>query len=420
MLYNDINYQEFIKFTNSGIQVATYTEVRAAITKRYKEIYGADIEISTASADGQFIEMMSLIINNILNSVKAMYMQLDPSQANGIYLDKICSLTNVVRKSATKSIANLVVTLRDTSSLTVRSLVFVDKAGIEWNYLSDTDLTLEPDTPQTIKVECSQYGPVDAPEGWIYQTLENLPIAVSQSIPAELGSYEETDEELRQRRSDSLSYKGTTSIESLKSTLLAIEGIEDAYIQNVTDNVSTNEDGTSLSGHTVYVCLKQRANVDIPDSVIGSAIYEKLTPGIPASVGDWTNHPSTTGTKQSFSYPTGLSGVTQTVEWKKCTPVNPRINITLTKLANYDNNTAFIIMNNIIDYCNSLDINTDLLESDIFMRAVYADPKFQGKPTYIVKSVVISGASLGKYSNLLTYYKYSLSDNPASIMISYS
>ena len=65
MLQNNIvNIDEFIKLTNAGLKIATFTQVRAALIDRYKSIYGSDIDLSTGSADGIFVNDLALIINN--------------------------------------------------------------------------------------------------------------------------------------------------------------------------------------------------------------------------------------------------------------------------------------------------------------------------------------------------------------------
>ena len=68
MLQNNIvNIDEIIKLTNAGLKIATFTQIRAALIDRYKSIYGSDIDLSTGSADGIFVNDLALIINNIFD-----------------------------------------------------------------------------------------------------------------------------------------------------------------------------------------------------------------------------------------------------------------------------------------------------------------------------------------------------------------
>ena len=85
----EVDITDFIKITSAGVKIADYVQVRAALIKRYRSIYGSDIDVSTASADGIYITNLALIINNILQSVKTMYSNLDVNTANGVYLDHL-------------------------------------------------------------------------------------------------------------------------------------------------------------------------------------------------------------------------------------------------------------------------------------------------------------------------------------------
>ena len=79
----NINWTELIQFTKNGVYVADYQEIRSAICNRFKEIYGQDIDLATTSADGIYVETLSLMINNILQSFKHFYAQLDVRTASG-------------------------------------------------------------------------------------------------------------------------------------------------------------------------------------------------------------------------------------------------------------------------------------------------------------------------------------------------
>ena len=66
MLQNyDVDIQNFIKFTSSGVEVASFVQIRDALINKYKDVYGNDIDLSTGTADGVFINNMALMINNI-------------------------------------------------------------------------------------------------------------------------------------------------------------------------------------------------------------------------------------------------------------------------------------------------------------------------------------------------------------------
>ena len=79
----DVDISEFIKITSAGVQIANFPQIRAALIERYKSVYGDDIDLSTASADGVFVNDLALIINNILQTIKTVYSNLDVETASG-------------------------------------------------------------------------------------------------------------------------------------------------------------------------------------------------------------------------------------------------------------------------------------------------------------------------------------------------
>jgi uncharacterized phage protein gp47/JayE len=97
------NYLDLISYGKQGIIVADYAKIREVLINRFKLIYGSDIDLSSTSADGQWIEEQSLFFNNILQMVKQFYANLDPRKASGEFLDIIASYTNVMRLPATRS-----------------------------------------------------------------------------------------------------------------------------------------------------------------------------------------------------------------------------------------------------------------------------------------------------------------------------
>lgn len=432
-------FNSFITFSKNGIQIANYAQIRAAITTRYKEIYGEDIDTSTSTADGQYIEMLCLIINNMLMSFKSFYGNLDVNTAQGKFLDTLAALTNITRQPGTRSTASLVVTNLSDVNVVIgpasaggqdTSLEFVDKSGKTWMYTPLTVTTFLPNTPQIIVVECDEEGPVRADAHWIETLVDaSLNFTVTQNEPAEIGSYKETDSQLRARRVQALGASGITVLQSLVGALRSIEGIEDIKVYNNDSSSNatfTAKDGTVLGLHSVYVIIRKLSTANIADSLIGATLYEKMTPGIHFNETDPATTPtdySGYGTDKSFEYVQSYqgqpveTGIAQMAYWKEAVPANPTIVITLTKqVVNYDTYsqsfssaysaaTSEIIANNVIEYMNELLLSEDARPEFIRMQAQMSDPLFKGMPTFIVDSVTVAGATT-KWHNPDTFYKY--------------
>lgn len=409
---NIVNWNNLISFTSSGIEVAEYYQIKAAIVKRYQEIYGEDIDLATTSADGIFVETICLLINNILQSFKEFYNQLDITQASGIYLDRLCNLMNLTRKEATKStaIVNLTLDSTLTDDYNTNEITLADKNGNTWTATSTEGFTFKPGITQTIVVSSDLYGPISIPKGYIDRLVGNdVIMTIDQPDNSSVGSYGETDAELRARRNQSLSPSGTTVMESMASSLLSLVAIDDVKIYNNDTTTSiTSKDETEIPIHSVYVILRQKQNIEIKDSTVGTIIYEKMTPGIPT-----IETSGKFGVSHSFDYKQHVLGrivnedLTQNVFWKVATSVSPTIVVKIKPNSYYasaNNSTANLIISSIISSLNNKQLSTDIDIELINDLTKYADPLFRGEKTYSINSITIDGKD--KYENKDTFYYY--------------
>lgn len=401
--------KDFVRFDASGVNVANFTEIRSEIIKRYKEAYGSDIDLSTSSADGVFVNNLSLIMNNILQTMLTLYSNLDVENASGKYLDTLCNLSNIIRKEATPSSVSLQITNVGSDTLTnIDRLTFIDKSGVAWIYTTENPLSIARNETKEISAICEQPGPTEAPVGFIAGMLQNYPLQITQKENAIVGRDAETDDELRARRSKSLGGSSLTILESLIGSLMTISGINDVHIYNNNENkTKTAKDGTVIDSHSVYCILRLDGTVNVSDETIGNIIHSKLTPGVRTTPLNETV--GNTGKAKSYtfvekSYNTAIAESNQLIYWKEAVPIAPKIEI---KISTYDFFTADeinTIGNRVISYLNKLPLSENLDKNKILIEAVQADPKFKGNLTYYVNSVTIDTSTYE--SNPDTYYHY--------------
>lgn len=402
-----MNINEFIKMTAGGVKIAEFTEIRATIIARYKEVYGSDIDLSTATADGVFVNDISLMINNILQSIRTLYNNLDVRTASGIYLDSLCNLSNVTRKPATHSTTSLQVKNVGTTNVTIdKNTEFVDQSGTIWNYVgANNDIKIAPNETVEVQVACEVAGRVYAPIGWINNTVIASNLVVTQLSEALVGSNTESDSELRSRRLQSSGSTGVTVLESMAGALLNISGIEDVKIYNNSSSSDiTSDDGSTIDSHSIYVIVRRNPVVTIEDSTIGRIIFEKLTPGIHScEMADAV----TSGTNKSYEYTISINNIDmgdeskQMVYWKEAESIAPTITITVTPKTHFTTDEFTSIANNLMEYINEKPISENLDSTDIIIQTTFADPKFMSNSTYSVKSVEFEDSN-----NPDTYYYY--------------
>lgn len=397
-LQNDRTIETLIQMTSTGLSIADYPTVKKAIIEKYKEIYGNDIDVTNTTADGIFVENLSLMIFNILENVKFLYSNLDIRTASGTYLENLCALTGVYRNLATNSHAQLEITNNGNTPIIIDSknnLDFIDQSGTKWSTNVDPleSITLDVGESTLIDVYCNNIGPIPAPKGWINTLLtDGYSLSVNQIEDAVKGSYKETDSELRSRRNEIISSQGLTVLSGLRGALYNITGIEDVYIYNNIDE-STALDTTELKAHSIYVVLRKKDNVQISNSKIGSIIYEKLTPGI--------NTCKSTSSDEGKSYEYILdevNNISADVHWKEAKGINEGLSIEISyKPGNYfatnENVTLNIMRDAIKEYLNNLSINESFTNIDLISLLEDEDPLFNNKKTYNILDVKISGST---------------------------
>lgn len=410
----NIDWTELIQFTKNGIYIADYQEIRSAISNRFKEIYGEDIDLATTSADGVYVETLCLLINNIMQSFKYFYSQLDVRTASGPYLDALCALSNVYRKSETNSTCSVSLTLNEnaTENYVTNSISLADKNGNIWTYSSTSSITFEPGVSKSIVVTCEKPGPVKAEVGWIDRLVSNdVTMQIQQDAEANVGSYSESDDELRARRNDSLGATGNTVLETLVGALLSINGIDDVKIYNNSSNEAiTAADGTNILQHDLYVILRKKPNIEIEDSLICQTIYEKLTPGIRTTASNATD-----GIAKTYNYVSSILGqtqlgITQNVHWKQATPVKPLVQIKILTLQGYDSSTTNTIASNVINFLNNKKLSSIVTTQELWNVINYSDTPFRGQSTFTIVNNMLLINKATSYTLKDTYFYYQDSD----------
>ena len=417
----------FITIDANGLHRASFVEIQEALITEFKNIYGSDIDVSTASADGVYIHTLALMINNILRAVKDLYWQLDVNSAAGVNLDSLCALSNVFRRQATNSIASITVTNNGPTTYSEDRPIFIDKASVMWQYM-DGELTVEPGETKSIFVTCTDIGPITAEPGWIYSTLNSTTLDVSQTKSAIIGSEKESDISLRMRRANSSKLPSNTILEAIQEALLSIDGIEDVFIyNNNSDNQIQANDTTYIDCHSIYVILRKNPNITVPDETIGQLIHAKITPGIKTTLANGVMGSPKAYTYSEKLYNTYIADSQQDVYWKQAFPYAPQITITFTANqyfshptvvdgVTYDNEVK-VIAEAIQKYMNDLPIRETATDTSITNQMFMIDPKYNGMRTYDNISASITTAIKPDTYYFYDHYSYSNSGNIYTLTI---
>ena len=395
-----------------GFTAAQFPQIRDAIAREMMKIYGNDIDISSASADGQYINMEALIMNNVYRTLESLAKNLNPANATGKYLDILASYTGAFREQPSYSTVQLYVWNTGNSSFTGTEIDCMDKQGNIWKWYNPLDIN--GNTTVTIPkmtfygaTNYTPYGPLTfvctTPGGviasgdpdttvrtWqtifnatpynrggdVYQTVAAGPIQVYQKNTGITGHDLESDASLRARRNLSFGESGSTVVNSLVANLLAIDGLDDVFVfNNNTDSEQTMQDNIKVPSHSVYIVVWKDPNLLINDGTfnltIANTIYGQLTPGVLTADAD----NCAGGSNKEIEIPI-TSSINTTIYWKQATPTAPTIQLTGTLLGDRTSlatEQEDAIYNAVRTYMNNIRLNNPAYGSEIIANALAAD-----------------------------------------------
>ena len=412
--YDKIN--SLFSYTNGKPNVANMSTIINNLCDFYKSVYGSDIDLTKGNADYQYIYGIALIINNIFSTVDNMYKQIMPDAAVGSFLDVLCSFSNVIRKEATKSTCVVYVKGLREGSYTYSTIIGYDRGGNKWTYNGSIEVS-NTDDPIAIIMTCVVDGdiapmPGDSPEdhggSWDnsigdIQTASPTDYILYQIDYPDVGTYKETDGELRSRRKYELNGKSVNVLEGLKAELMSISGVDDVYIYDG-GYVHKALDETEVKIAQIYLVIKYK---DVDNKTIGNIIYNKLTPGV--STAKSIDNDPLTGANRTYTIEKkfGKENITLNYYWKQCKPIHPKIEVKYTINKNYNENN---VKDDIIKNVKNVTYNTKLGEvlsiGDIMSAVMRADKPVDGVSTFFVTACTIGNDRQANYVAKDAYYEY--------------
>ena len=299
-------------------------------------------------------------------------------------------------------------------SYTYSTIIGYDRGGNKWTYNGSIEVS-NTDNPIAIIMTCVVDGdiapmPGDSPEdhggSWDnsigdIQTASPADYILYQIDYPDVGTYKETDGELRSRRKYELNGKSVNVLEGLKAELMSISGVDDVYIYDG-GYVHKSLDETEVKIAQIYLVIKYK---DVDNNTIGNIIYNKLTPGV--STVKTIDDPNNTNRTYTIEKKFGKETIKLNYYWKQCKSINPKIEVKYTINKNYNENN---VKDDIIKNVKNVTYNTKLGEvlsiGDIMSAVMRADKPVDGVSTFFVTACTIGNDRQANYVAKDAYYEY--------------
>jgi hypothetical protein len=108
--------------TAAGLEIATLADVREEINEKWREFFGASMDVSDRSPDGHVIGIVAEVFATLWELLEAVKSARDPNAASGALLRALAALTGTIETPASFSTVTLTLTGTPTTVVAVDSL----------------------------------------------------------------------------------------------------------------------------------------------------------------------------------------------------------------------------------------------------------------------------------------------------------
>lgn len=300
--------------TTTGFSKKTLAEILAEIEAAERAQINAALDVSPASVPGQLNGIFGDKLRELWDVTEAVYRSLYPDSASGEALDNVAAITGATRQPATRSTVTVTCTGTPATFLPAGRVVSVDGSGARFESLADA--TIGGGGTVDVEFRAEEFGPVPAPAATL--TVIETPVAgwasATNALDAELGTDLESDVDFRARRLDQLSLAGKGTVEAIRSAVLAVSGVSQAF---VFENVTNITDIDGLPPKSFEVVVLGGADPDLAEAIFLSK---------PAGIETFGSDSESVVDSQGFSHTIEFSRPTTLDVWVDVTvQVNPAV-----------------------------------------------------------------------------------------------
>lgn len=238
--------------TTTGIIVPNIADLQSEVASEWTGTFGTGLNTASSTPQGVVIASDVAARQGVVNNNAALANQINPNQAEGVFLDAICALTGLERQANTPSV--ITVALAGVAGSPIASGSTITSVNQDVFSLN-TDVTLDGSGNGVGIFTALVAGPVPVPSG-SYTPADVLgwETAVAASTGT-VGTAEQSDEALRTLRAQTLFLQGVSLIGATLSAVNALTGVLSSQgLENVTSSTQTIS-GVSLVAHSIWICV---------------------------------------------------------------------------------------------------------------------------------------------------------------------
>lgn len=358
----------------TGLTLPTYQQILNLLVTNAQAIYGPGEYLGTDSALYQMLAVQALAMADNYAAAQLAFNNFMPPTAVGAALSLIVAYNGLTRLVASYSTCPVTISGTPGTSIT-NGLIrdSVPQQGYLWSL--PTPLLIPASGTLNTVATCQVIGAVPAPIGTFTAQGIATPTSgwtgLSNASPAALGQPTEQDSQLRARQALSTELPSETL---LAGTVAAIAAIEGVTRYNVLENPTGAVDGYGNPPHSVTATVEGGT-----DLAVATAIYNNR------GIGCFTN-----GTDE-VPVTDPNTGAIFTVGFYRPAYVQVYVVVNIHALPGYSASIGQAVLNNVVNYLNSLQIGELVTYSALVYAAMTAQPNVQ-QPLFSIYSLFLGTA----------------------------
>ena len=280
--------------TDTGFNRKRLDTLLEELDTELRSIFGENFDVDPNSPQGQIDGTISESNANLWEIAQASYDSFRPNSATGDSLSELVQINNITRQPATPSKVSL--TLSGDDGTFISSGAFVETGDTAEQFITLFDVTISGGIA-IVDATSVNPGPITAISSTI-DTIVNPTSgwnSVTNPLDADLGTNEETDEELRKRRAFSVSINAQNVIDAIFSRVSNIVGVTSVTV--LENRTSANPDVNGLPPHSFEVIVEGG-----DDLTIAKTIFITRTGGVDSSGSTLVNIQDSQGFQQPIRF----------------------------------------------------------------------------------------------------------------------
>ena len=255
------------------------TELENSMNARF----GPDLDTDPESPEGQIISTVADAVDQLWEVATHAYNAFNPNAATGVTLENLTQLNNITKKNATATTVDLKFSGDNGITVPLGTIVSSEPSltgGVSYKFETLVEGIIVGGIYEVLAI-AQEVGEIQIPINSMI--LIDTPIVGAPGVTNELvgnvGQNDETDPELRSRRTSQVALPAVSTIDAIRSGILNIETIVSAKIYENDTAISISIDGVNISPHSLRAII-QGDETPEESILIAQEMFIRKDPGI--------------------------------------------------------------------------------------------------------------------------------------------